>query len=78
MPLNRDLYTAALILSANSPLFTNFGTLDSLGNASTSLTLPPGLPNLFRGLVAEHAYIVIDGPTLTVEHASNNVSLELQ
>ncbi|MEM7204445.1 MAG: aryl-sulfate sulfotransferase [Planctomycetota bacterium] len=70
LPLNPDAYLNFTAL-AGLPGFS--GTLDGLGNASASLTLPP-LPPLM-GMTLNHAFAVVDRRTMQVNLTSNPVPL---
>jgi hypothetical protein len=61
LPLNFDAYTNLTLTAPNTPpLSGSFGTLNGDGKANPVLTLPAGTnPNL-AGIVANHAYVVID------------------
>ncbi len=80
LPLNVDAYTFQSLLAPNAAPFGNtFGLLDANGQATATVTLPPGLSPALAGLRADHAYVVIDvAPTLVaVTLVSPSAGLEL-
>ena len=80
VPLNVDAYTFQSLLAPNAPPFGNtLGLLDANGQATATVTLPPGLSPAFAGLRADHAYVVIDvAPTLVaVTLVSTPAALQL-
>jgi hypothetical protein len=76
LPLNVDAYLLHTLLNPNQPPLTgSFGLLDASGQASATLTLPPGIGSLPNTTV-RHAFLVLDpitGPVL----ASNAMPLYL-
>lgn len=78
IPLNVDPY---LLFTAANPgtalLPGTIGVLNSLGNATGQLVLPPGAASALTGVKMHHAYVVFDSGTSQVLHASNAVSLQL-
>ena len=78
LPLNYDSYFLFTFANANSPITPGFaGTLDALGRAQASLTLPAGAAASIVGLTIHHAYAVVDASQSLVTHASNAVPLEI-
>ena len=61
LPLNFDAYTNLTLTAPNTPpLSGSFGTLNGDGKFNAALSLPAGSnPNL-AGVVANHAYVVLD------------------
>ncbi len=76
LPLNPDAYFNLTLSAPTSAPFTGFfGTLDSKGRSSASVTAP-ALPGL-AGLVVSHAFVTLDPTTLAVTAASNPASFTL-
>ncbi len=71
MHLTPDSVTRALLALASGPLAPGYaGTLDALGRATASLTVPPGLGPGTVGHVLNHAAVVVDAAGLPV-HATD-------
>ena len=76
LPLNFDLWTELLFDNPNNAVMPNStGTLDDLGMATATFSLPPGLA-LGAPLTLHHAYAVLD-EQLVPRMASNAVELVL-
>lgn len=77
LPLNLDGYLL-LTLAGGGPLTGALGTLDANGQASAALTLPAGaLAPAQAGVVAHHAFLLLDPGTLAVTLASNPIPTTL-
>ena len=75
LALNPDFYTSALISSGGLGIVSPItATLDSAGAADASVSVPPLGPGLV-GLVAHHAFVIVESSTITF--ASNAVPLRL-
>lgn len=59
-------------------LLNGSGNLDASGNATSTLSLPAGLPAWLDGWVVSHAYVVFDTFGISVIDASNSVDILLQ
>ena len=60
LPLNVDAYTLLVLNNPNTPpLGASFGTLDALGSAAATFTLPAGTSPALAGTVVHHAYAVL-------------------
>ena len=70
LPLAVDGYTIWTLQYPNTPLLSSSqGLLDANGDATATLTLPPGLPALV-GLTAWHSFLVLDGAAACVQDAN--------
>ena len=79
VPLVADAYTNLTFSRVNQgPFSQTFGTLDALGRASASLTIPPGVASALIGLEANHAFVVFNTTSMTVTLASNAQSLSIE
>jgi PKD repeat protein len=78
LPLNIDPYFNALAANPGAIVAGSLGTLDSLGTATATVTLPAGSDPSLAGAVVHHAYLVLD-PLLPsgVLAASNAAPLTL-
>ncbi|MEM7308018.1 MAG: hypothetical protein AAF682_15170 [Planctomycetota bacterium] len=78
LPLNPDPY---FLLTLNKPnqgaLVNTQGPLDSMGDGTAALVVPPGTSATLAGTLAHHAFGVIDLATLEVRAVSNAVPLAL-
>jgi hypothetical protein len=71
IPLNPDAYFLHTLNHPNTyPLADSFGTLDGAGQAMVHVTLAPGVPAPLVGLVAHHAFGVLDPVSLGLELVS--------
>jgi FG-GAP repeat len=71
VPLNYDALTQFTLSNPNTPpYFNSLGVLDASGKANASIQIPGGA--FSSGVVANHAFIVLNGP---VVFASNAVPL---
>lgn len=62
IPLNQGLYFDLTLDNPTHPLLTGFrGSLDSLGLAFASVTVPAGFKPGLAGRTVNHAYVVLDG-----------------
>ncbi len=78
LPLAVDPYFWFTLLHPNQvPLTGSFGVLDANGEAQALFSLPGITDPSLNGLVAHHAYVVIDPATLGVDHVSNAVNVQL-
>lgn len=59
IPLNVDAWTYSSLGAVNSTYSANFGVLDNNGSASSTLTVPPGVP-AFIGTLFHHSCIVLE------------------
>ncbi len=53
------------------------GVLDGAGQATSTLTLPPGSAPSLIGIRAHHAFVVLDAVTGSIPHVSNPVFVDL-
>jgi hypothetical protein len=80
VPLNVDPYLIFTLLNPNTPpLSGSSGTLNSLGQATAVLTLPPASDPSLAGLVVNHAAIVLDvvGGSIVILESTNAADLLL-
>ena len=80
MPLAFDAYTFFTAANPNSPpLAASLGTLDGMGNATATFTVPPGTVAGPAVLAAtfSHAYLIFDGTTSALEAVSDASRLKL-
>lgn len=75
VPINVDTYTNLLLTTGVVPLAPKFGVLDGSGQATATLTLPPGIANAFVGQTAHHAFVAFG---LDFTFASNAVPLTIE
>lgn len=74
VPLNFDFYTDFTIQNWNvAPYGNTQGLLDANGQATSTITVPPGLITTMVGLTAYHAVGVVDFSAGAVTHATNPV-----
>ncbi len=73
IPLVVDNYFLQTLNQPNTFIANSFGTLDGSGQATATLSVPPGVP---AGSTAHHAYVVFD-PFPTPVFASNPVPLTI-
>ncbi len=61
VPINFDFLTEAILSAPNNPLLPGgLGSLDSLGRASTTLTVPPAFLSPFAGLTMHWSFAAVD------------------
>ncbi|HHI79891.1 MAG TPA: hypothetical protein ENK02_07900 [Planctomycetes bacterium] len=77
LPLNPDAYTVLSILQPSVFLRPAFGVLDPKGRAQSAFLLPPGLPLSLKGKVLDHAFVVLNPKTLSIDSTSLPVPLLL-
>ena len=79
LPLILDAYSTVTLTNANQPPFGNtLGFLDVSGQATATLTIPPGTSPTLAGLTLFHAYLALDPSAgFSASVASNPVPLEL-
>jgi hypothetical protein len=79
IPLNPDPYTVFTLLNPNSPLLNGSGgVLNSLGQATAVLTLPPASDPSMAGLTVHHAGVVLEIlGTIVVTKVTNAASCQL-
>jgi hypothetical protein len=78
LPLVIDGYTLFTLQNPNTLMAGSLGFLDGLGQATASITLPPGLSPTLAGVKLHHAYAVLDIPgTGAGLFGSNAVTLRL-
>ena len=79
LPLIPDAYSTLTLTNANLPPFGNtLGLLDGSGQATATLTIPPGTSPTLAGLTLFHAYLALDPSAgFSASVASNPVPLEL-
>ncbi|TAJ24905.1 MAG: hypothetical protein EPO68_00690 [Planctomycetota bacterium] len=76
LPLNPDAYFQFALANPNSGVLPDsLGQLSTIAHRSARFVLPPASDPALVGLVAHHAYVVIDKTTLAVELASNEVAV---
>lgn len=76
LPLNYDAYFAITLAFPNNPppMLANFGLLDEVGMGSAFFIVPQA-SSFLDGVTFDHAYLVLDPVTLSVQAASNPVSV---
>jgi hypothetical protein len=77
LPLNWSALLGFTALYPNLLVANSLGFLDGAGQATATLTLPPGLDPGLAGVTLHHAYFVLDSFTLGVSGVSKPVSLKL-
>lgn len=61
LPLNADGYWIQTLTSPNTPpLGGSFGTLDGVGQATATFTIPPNTTQVLQGVTVSHAFVVIE------------------
>ena len=61
VPINYDFLTEAIVTSPNSPILVNGSAqFDSLGRATATLNVPPGVLSPFAGLPLHWTFIAVD------------------
>ena len=79
LPLVVDAYTTALLAApGGSPLAGALATLDTLGHAEATLTVPAGASPALAGVTLYHAYVRLDLPSAVIVEASQPVALVLE
>jgi 1,4-alpha-glucan branching enzyme len=78
LPLNVDNYLLSTLNNPNAGALVNsVGAFAADGTAGAALALGPLSPFSLVGIVARHAYVVIDAGQLTLTGVSNALELEL-
>lgn len=73
LPLNPDVYFAAIASSPHTFVFNNLLQLDANGRGQAAFLLPPGHPASLAGVILHHAFVTL--PNL--DFASNAVPVRL-
>jgi hypothetical protein len=77
LPLNPDAYFGLTLFQPGSFAKPSFGLLDQAGKSKAAFVLPPGLPGRLKGLVLDHAFLVMQPKTLSLDFTSLPVPLLL-
>ena len=73
IPLNADDYFFLLVDNPNTFISNQMSTLDGLGQATATISVPGSTPPILIGMTFDHAFVTL-GP---IDFASNSVSLTL-